>query len=111
MAKEWIAATRVEDESVDHYDIREVDEDETREEAIRKMLASELDYDDEEEVEYQLSRWDIFIFYNANEVEKLKKIDPPDYVDDLGFAVSEMYDSVFRAFADERVRATAEVGY
>ncbi len=120
MTKVWIAATRVGDESVRHYDIQEVGETETREEAVCRMLKPEwegigaalVNYSPtEEDISEVLSEWNIFLFHDEGEVAKLKKISPPDYVHDLSFAISEMWDSIFRAFADETIPATAEIIY
>lgn len=120
MAKVWIAATRVGDESVRHYDIQEVGETETQEEATRRVLKPEwegigaalINYSPtKEDIDEVLSEWNIFFFHDEDEVAKLKKIDPPDYVHDLSFAVSEMWDAIFRAFTDETIPATAETIY
>jgi len=117
MTKVWIAATRVGDESVKHYDIQEIGETETREEATCRMLKPEwegigaalINYTPtEEDIDEVLSEWNIFFFYDKGDVAKLKKIDPPDYIEQLDFAISEMWNSIFWAFADETIPATAE---
>ena len=120
MAKQWIAATCVRDEWVSYHGIEEIQKGETSDEAIRRILAPEVDRiggalvdytPTGEEIQHEYSKWNIFIFNNERDVERLLKISPPDYVDDLEFAIAEMFHAIYEAFGHKIISAIAEGFY
>jgi len=109
----WIALAWIGDENCEHTEIEELLDESPLEYKKRIVFAMppwrsfDPEEIDDEDVEYELSKWDVFIFTNEGEVKKLKKIDLPDYPD-LGFTVSETMWSVYRAFADEYIPGEEE---
>lgn len=110
METRWIVCVMIDNEDCRRYAFTKVKKGETIEDAKRRSLKPEWEgigaalanyTPTEEDIAEVLDRWDVFVFSNADYVEKLKAVSPPGYTGELQFAITETLSCVYKVFADE----------